>query len=137
MALNEEFCVMFNSRLNEKRILFGAEMDGVASDKLLSKETLTKEAKFVEVKTHRHIFSLGQEKTFRQKTLKWFCQSYLVGVENVFVGFRNQLGIVDNITKFKVLDMPTRCVVSVPIFFYSIVYCACFVCRDCGINVIV
>lgn len=104
---------MFNTRLNEKRILYGAEMDGVYNTKPLNPDNFIKDAKFIEVKTHRHIFSLGQEKTFRQKTLKWFCQSYLVGVDNVYVGFRNPVGIVDSITKFKVLEMPTRCVVRV------------------------
>lgn len=33
---NEEFCVVFSTKLNNKKILYGAEIDGVISNRQLT-----------------------------------------------------------------------------------------------------
>lgn len=104
---------MFHSRLNQKQILFGAEIDGVANNYPLSADTFCTDAKFVEVKTHRHITTEGHDNIFKKKALRWYCQSYLVGIEDLYVGFRNQSGIVGNIAVYKVPGLPVICAVSI------------------------
>lgn len=106
---NEEFCVMFSTRINGTLVLYGAEVDGVESDVAIDERNkLLDGVKLVEVKTNRIIFNQRGEKTFIRKTLKWFCQSFLVGIENIYVGFRDQNGIVKEVVKYPVNDLPKK-----------------------------
>lgn len=104
---NEEFCVMFSSRVNDTLVLYGAEVDGVKSDVVVEDEALNG-VKLVEVKTNRIITNLRGERTFLLKTLKWFCQSYLVGIDDVYVGFRDDKGIVKEVVRCPVNEMPNK-----------------------------
>lgn len=104
---NEEFCVMFSTRIGDFSILYGAEVDGIDSEAVCHDDTL-KNTKLVEVKTSRFIDSQRSERNFLMKTLKWFCQSYLVGIEDVYVGFRNDRGIVKEVTRCRVDEMPRK-----------------------------
>lgn len=42
----------------------------------------------------------------RFKLLKWWCQSFLVGIETIYCGFRDDDGIVSSVKDFKVKDLP-------------------------------
>ncbi|XP_046426717.1 decapping and exoribonuclease protein-like [Neodiprion fabricii] len=102
----EEFCCMFTSRLGNNRLLYGAEMDGVSSNEVLREPIDWKGVKFVELKTSRVIENRRQEENFRRyKLIKWWCQSFLVGIENVCCGFRDDDGIVRNLTNYSVPEM--------------------------------
>lgn len=106
---NEEFCVMFSTRINNTLILYGAEVDGVNSNTLVDESnSLLNGVKLVEVKTNRIINNQRGERTFLLKTLKWFCQSYLVGIDDIYVGFRNDSGFVKEVVKFPVNELPNK-----------------------------
>lgn len=108
---NEEFCVMFSSRVNDTLVLYGAEVDGVDSETAVDpKNEVLRGVKLVEVKTNRFISSQKDERTFLLKTLKWFCQSYLVGIDDIFVGFRDDKGIVEEVVRYPVSELPGKAV---------------------------
>ncbi|KXJ78375.1 hypothetical protein RP20_CCG004461 [Aedes albopictus] len=112
----EEFCAMFSTTLENKRILYGAEMDGIlAATEPLDKHNLSPELlnrqEFVEVKVKRHETNQRQADNFyRFKTRNWWCQSFLVNVGKLFVGLRDDRGIVDEIREMslKELDRDSR-----------------------------
>ncbi|XP_068628903.1 decapping and exoribonuclease protein-like [Battus philenor] len=116
---NKEFSLVFKTNLNNHSIVYGAEMDGIRIDKNLDQTQpdenvgfeniieylLSKE--FIEVKTNRHIEFPNQERNFRLfKTKKWWCQSFLAGVNTILCGFRNDDGIVEELKVFNVNDLP-------------------------------
>ncbi len=62
---------------------------------------------FVELKTTRQMEHPGHERTFRRfKLIKWWCQSFLVGVGTVVAGFRNDAGVVHTVAEYPVRDLP-------------------------------
>ncbi|CAG5017796.1 unnamed protein product [Parnassius apollo] len=116
---NKEFSLVFKSHLNNHNIVYGAEMDGIRCDRSpvesppdlkFGYETILKylsNKEFIEVKTNRHIEFSNQERNFRLfKTKKWWCQSFLAGVNTILCGFRNDDGIVEELKVFAVNDLP-------------------------------
>ena len=108
---SEEFCCVYRTRLGPHSIVFGAEMDAIQprsdGEVIGDKETIDlNEDTFVELKTSRNIEHEGQERSFcRFKLLKWWCQSFLVGIPEVICGFRDDDGLVHTITQFDMKDI--------------------------------
>ncbi|CAG9575853.1 unnamed protein product [Danaus chrysippus] len=114
----EEFSLVFTTNLNRHKIVYGAEMDGIRCDQ--SHVSLPPSSKnpqevlkylstknFVELKTNRHIEFSRQELNFKKfKTIKWWCQSFLTGVETILCGCRNDSGIVEELKMYRVNDLP-------------------------------
>ncbi|XP_045455022.1 decapping and exoribonuclease protein-like [Melitaea cinxia] len=114
----EEFSLVFATNLNRHKIIYGAEMDGIRCDKMpvspvpqsnnpeaIIQYLSSKE--FIELKTNRHIEFSRQEKNFKRfKTKKWWCQSFLVGVDKILCGCRNDNGIVEELKLYKISDLP-------------------------------
>ncbi|KAJ8734003.1 hypothetical protein PYW07_014554 [Mythimna separata] len=114
---NEEFSLVFTTKLNGHTIVYGAEMDGIRCDKEavakppaeLGPEAIvnylsTKE--FIELKTNRHIENNRQETSFRRfKSKKWWCQSFLAGVDTILCGYRNDDGIVEELKTWQIKDL--------------------------------
>lgn len=60
----------------------------------------------IEVKTSMQIRSLRDEERFEKKMLRFYMQSFLLGVQKVVVGFRNARGILVTHQSFATLNMP-------------------------------
>ncbi|XP_055532419.1 decapping and exoribonuclease protein-like [Wyeomyia smithii] len=112
---SEEFCSLFSSTLEGKRILYGAEMDGILPEKPVDRTridaALLNGLQFIEVKVKRRETNQRQVDNFyRYKTIKWWCQSFLVNVQRIFVGLRNDRGIVDEIREMSLeqIDRDSR-----------------------------
>lgn len=104
---SEEFCCVFRSRLNQFSLVYGAEMDGYESDSIVEPRQLLKPEKFVEMKTSRIIENDRQHRTFsRYKILKWWGQSFLVGIEEIICGWRDDDGFVRDVESFKIRQLP-------------------------------
>lgn len=115
----EEFCGMFSTKLEGKNILLAAEMDGIISNKILdhSSEINWEKLEFVELKVKRRETNERQKNNFyRFKLIKWWCQSFLVGISKVYFGLRDDRGIVDEIDKMNVNDMPKMAKVCLNFF---------------------
>lgn len=63
----EEFCCLFRTKLNDRRLIYGAEMDAVTSDVPLEDclEDLML-AEFIELKTSRKLDNCRQERNFKR-----------------------------------------------------------------------
>ncbi|XP_026288994.1 uncharacterized protein LOC113213981 [Frankliniella occidentalis] len=104
----EEFCCLFRTKLSDRRLLYGAEMDAVTCDVPLEDclEDLML-AEFVELKTSRKLTCVRQERNFKRfKLLNWWAQNFLVNVAHIICGFRDDRGIVENLAFYKVEDIP-------------------------------
>ncbi|XP_003737799.1 decapping and exoribonuclease protein [Galendromus occidentalis] len=99
----EEYVSVVRTRLGESHsLLFGAEIDAV-DPKVLQKKPHLKHStrRYVEMKTSRRIDNDRQNETFlRYKTIKWWAQSYLIGIPRVICGFRNDDGIVERLESY-------------------------------------
>lgn len=105
---SEGFYCLYETRLNGKKLLYAAEMDGIESDQAVDfeKADLNK-LSFVELKCKRRGEKEHQRTFFRKrKLLEWWCQSFLVTVDKIIVGHRNEDGVVDEIGELLVKDIP-------------------------------
>ncbi|XP_025834342.1 decapping nuclease DXO homolog [Agrilus planipennis] len=106
----EEFCVVFESFLNDFKLLYGAEVDGIISDITHSSKSFLTNANFVELKTNRLIDNQQQQFSFQKhKLLKFWTQSFLVGIKTIMVGYRSDSGILKKILPLQVSDIPKTC----------------------------
>lgn len=49
------------------------------------------------------------------KTKKWWCQSFLAGVDTILCGFRDDNGIVEELKLISVSELPKKAKVSIHI----------------------
>ncbi|KOB63602.1 Protein Dom3Z, partial [Operophtera brumata] len=133
---NEEFSLVFTTHLKNHRIVYGAEMDGICCNRQEVSEPPSKDQgvesivdylstkEFVELKTNRHIQHPNQERSFRRfKTKKWWCQSFLVGVDSILCGLRNDDGIVEQLKIFSKFWNPNICFNFLENFFSHVKRC--------------
>lgn len=105
---SEEFCCMFNANLNGKKLLYGAEMDGIESDiKLDLNHVDLNKLNFVELKVNLRAMHENQKRNFlRFKLRNWWSQCFLAKIDKIVVGTRNQDGIVNELTEMEVKNIP-------------------------------
>jgi len=48
----------------------------------------------------------------RYKLLKWWAQSFLIGISKIVCGFRDDDGIVREIREFQTSEIPKQCMVE-------------------------
>lgn len=112
----EEFNIIYQTFLNEHELVFGAESDGVSCETDTEKLAADMETEqvieylnsvaFVELKTSA-ITKTGKQKfNFRKyKSLRWWVQSHLVGVDKVVCGYRDDNGIVKELKSYSLADL--------------------------------
>jgi len=69
-------------------------------------ETPGEPINWVELKTSRMITNTGIQTAFDQKLLKYWIQSFLLGVPRIIVGFRDQDGILRSMEEYETLNIP-------------------------------
>ncbi|KAI9308347.1 RAI1 like PD-XK nuclease-domain-containing protein [Cunninghamella echinulata] len=100
---NVQYCVVVKTSLGNNSIIMGAEVDCTKDEKI--KHDPLKN--YIELKTSRILENPKQIKSFeRFKLLKFWAQSFLVGVPKIIVGFRNDDGHIKKIQEFKTLEIP-------------------------------
>lgn len=98
MNFNHEFSSVVSTKLGKYSLLFAGEVDCCLPGR---------PQHYIELKTTRKCEHKGQEVSFRRfKLLKWWLQSFLIGIEDIFVGYRNDEGIIENCEWMKVQEMP-------------------------------
>ena len=93
-------------------------MDGIESRKPLKEPVTWKSINFVELKTNRIIETARQDFFFKKKLLKWWCQSFLVGIENILCGFRTDSGKVIDLKRYKVSELTK--IAKVKVLFFNV-----------------
>lgn len=103
---SEEFCAMYTTQVDGKKILYGAEMDGVISNEPCRNLDDLKKLPMVEVKVKRRETNERQISNFyRFKARNWWLQSFLVGIDSIHVGVRNDDGIVEEVKRIPIRDL--------------------------------
>jgi len=95
-----QWCHVVETKLGSSRLILGGEVDCVKGRFMGNTSSL------VELKTSQELRHKGDEARFDKKLLKFWAQSFLLGVPDIFVGFRSSQGIVQSTQPFRTLDIP-------------------------------
>lgn len=105
----ESFISVVKTKVGNNRIVMGGEVDCCTAQS--SPET---GYEYLELKTTRNMQKEGDFVWFKKKKLiKWWAQSFLLGVQTIIAGYRDNKGICTNIGEYKTLEIP-RMVREVP-----------------------
>jgi RAT1-interacting protein len=100
----EDYCSVVRTKINQHSIVMAGEVDCCehgARDGGPSS--------YIELKTSRIIYTDKNKYSFkRYKLLKWWAQSFLIGVPKIVCGFRDDDGIVKKLETFRTLDIPKQ-----------------------------
>ncbi|KAG6865781.1 hypothetical protein C0991_011773 [Blastosporella zonata] len=97
---NVQWCSVVRTKLGNTRLLIGGEVDCVRERYTHQTDT------FVELKTSLAIRGAHDEAKFEKKLLKFYFQSFLLGVPEIVVGFRTPSGVVTTTQSFKTIQLP-------------------------------
>ncbi|SCV73445.1 BQ2448_7371 [Microbotryum intermedium] len=102
---NVQWCSIVKTNLGGFRMFLGGEVDCLRAGWREGDPIRTDD--FVELKTNIVIGSHRDETLFeRQKLLKHYTQSFLLGVPTIIVGFRTRAGHLTALQSFKTLEIP-------------------------------
>ncbi|KZT23079.1 RAI1-domain-containing protein [Neolentinus lepideus HHB14362 ss-1] len=98
---NVQWCNVVKTKLGDFRMVIGGEVDCI-------RERIVGEKKdaFVELKTSLAIRDQRAEARFEKKLLKFYFQSFLLGVPEIIVGFRTPPGRLTTVQSFKTIELP-------------------------------
>lgn len=99
---NVQWCSVVKTKLGDHRLIFGGEVDCVRDKYTGQPDT------FVELKTSIAMRpgNADDKLKFEKKLLKFYFQSFLLGVPEIVVGFRSPKGYLQDVQSFKTLDLP-------------------------------
>ncbi|KAI0079591.1 RAI1-domain-containing protein, partial [Panus rudis PR-1116 ss-1] len=97
---NVQWCSVVKTKLDNIRIVIGGEVDCVRGEFTGKTDT------YVELKTSMTIRNAQDEARFEKKLLKFYFQSFLLGVPEIVVGFRTPSGQLSTVQKFKTMEIP-------------------------------
>ncbi|XP_054165087.1 decapping and exoribonuclease protein-like [Oppia nitens] len=105
---HHEYCAVMRTRLmadvDSHSLCFGAELDCVLPNVREHPGTLSN---FIELKTTKIMSSENHYRNFlKHKLLKWWAQSYIVGVPTVYCGYKDNKNIVRNLEPLKIEEFP-------------------------------
>ncbi|KAF7312470.1 RAI1 domain-containing protein [Mycena indigotica] len=97
---NVQWCSVVRTKLGDTRLVIGGEVDCVRGKFTGKTDT------FIELKTSMTIRGAQDEARFEKKLLKFYMQSFLLGVPEIIVGFRTPSGEVVSTQPFKTVEIP-------------------------------
>ncbi|KAJ9480410.1 Decapping nuclease RAI1 [Pseudozyma hubeiensis] len=105
---NVQWCQVVKTKLGNNRLVIGGEVDAVQRNASTGREEL------VELKTSMQMTSAHRnpakaavdQERFEKKLLKFFLQSYLLGIGKIVVGFRDYHGFLTTHQEFETLRIP-------------------------------
>lgn len=104
---NIQYCILVKTKLGNSSIIMGAEVDCCRDVK--PTDPLAQPSNYIELKTSRVIESERNQYSFdRYKLLKFWAQSFLVGVPRVICGFRDDNGQILNVVQYKTMEIPRQ-----------------------------
>jgi RAT1-interacting protein len=103
---NVQFCSVFTAKLGALGITMGAEVDCLMT-KPTSDAVVDIQAEYTELKTHKIMTHPRQKTSFiKFKLLKTWVQSFLVGIQRVVFGFRDEGGRIQEVTTYSTNEFP-------------------------------
>jgi len=108
-----EFCTVVRLKMNSHAIILGAEIDCFDAKPPIHNSKVTQLPgldSYVELKTFKMIDSDKADWNWRRyKLLRFWIQSFLVGVPSIVCGFKNDKGIVQKVQTIPTTTIPKMC----------------------------
>lgn len=97
--LNEKYYSIVSTKLDNHQLMFGGEVD------CIDPQT----GEYLELKTNRQIEAPKHVDSFLKfKIVKWWLQSFLIGIKTIICGFRTDQGIVTALDRVCVKDLASH-----------------------------
>ncbi|XP_053390827.1 decapping and exoribonuclease protein-like [Mercenaria mercenaria] len=97
----EAFYTVVEAQLNNHSLVFSGEVDALNVEE-------EKGSYYVEFKTNSEITRPRHENKFKRfKLMKWWAQSYIMGVQEIVCGFRGGNGIVHRLEFYNTQELPS------------------------------
>ncbi|KAJ6024934.1 decapping endonuclease targeting mRNA [Penicillium herquei] len=100
-----QYCSVVKTGMGSVRMILGGEVDAVWDCKPEKKED---PIHWVELKTSAEIRNDRDMLKYERKLLKFWAQSFLLGVPTIIVGFRDQQGIVHRLEELETASIPGK-----------------------------
>ncbi|KAG9128077.1 decapping endonuclease targeting mRNA [Ceratobasidium sp. 392] len=97
---NVQYCSIVKTKIDTERMILGGEVD-CCRDRYTGQPD-----SYVELKTSMIIRNAQDEQRFERKLLKFWAQSFLLGVPEIVVGFRTPQGRLTTLQTFQTLGLP-------------------------------
>ncbi|CAE6448598.1 unnamed protein product [Rhizoctonia solani] len=97
---NVQFCSIVKTKIGAERMILGGEVD-CCKDRYMGQPNT-----YVELKTSMIIRNAQDEERFERKLLKFWAQSFLLGIPEIVVGFRTHQGRISTLQTFETLALP-------------------------------
>ncbi|CAE6425547.1 unnamed protein product [Rhizoctonia solani] len=97
---NVQFCSVVKTKIGAERMILGGEVD-CCKDRYTGQPN-----SYVELKTSMVIRKSQDEERFERKLLKFWAQSFLLGIPEIVVGFRTHQGRISTLQTFETLALP-------------------------------
>lgn len=102
---NEDIVCMFEAKWEKKQLLYGAEMDGIASDSAIDLiNTDPNTLNFVLTKVSDGPLSNDKEMRFNATYRRWWCEAALANTKRVVMGIREG-PIVKRVSEFDLNEL--------------------------------
>lgn len=102
---NAQYCSIVRTGIGQTRLLIAGEVDAIWDCKPDRKED---PIHWVELKTSAEIQNDRDMVKYERKLLKFWAQSFLLGVPKIIVGFRDQYGIVRRLEELETASIPNK-----------------------------
>ncbi|KAI5461313.1 RAI1 like PD-XK nuclease-domain-containing protein [Mariannaea sp. PMI_226] len=98
-----QYCSIVRTGIGKTTLCLGGEVDAVWDSKPQVKGS---PINWVELKTSAEIRNAGDMENFHRKLMKYWIQSFLLGVPKIIVGFRTRDGILVNVEEIETQKIP-------------------------------
>ncbi|KAK3308080.1 RAI1 like PD-XK nuclease-domain-containing protein [Chaetomium strumarium] len=99
----EQYCSVVRTGFGKTIVCLGGEVDAIWDAK---PETPGDPINWVELKTSAEITSYNDQFVFDRKLMKFWIQSFLLGVPKIIVGFRSKNGMLTSVEEFQTMNIP-------------------------------
>jgi RAT1-interacting protein len=100
-----QYCSIVRTGFGKSKVIIGGEVDAVEAFK---PEDSKEPVKWVELKTTAEITNDRELVKYERKLLKFWAQSFLLGVPKIVVGYRSQQGILQRLEEIETQTIPDR-----------------------------
>ncbi|PWW80342.1 RAI1-domain-containing protein [Tuber magnatum] len=101
----EQFCSIVKTGFGDVRLIIGGEVDAVW-DQNPPPDPLNKPPVYVELKTSKTPRRPHEHVNFERKMLRFWAQSFLLGIAKIVVGFRDNEGILEGLEEIETTSIP-------------------------------
>lgn len=105
---NVQWCQVVRTKLGAHRLVLGGEVDAVERNPATGREEMVELKTSMQLTPFQRNFGKARsdQERFEKKLLKFFLQSYLLGIGKIVVGFRDHHGMLTTHQPFETLRIP-------------------------------